>query len=198
MTKSQPGTFAGLSTKSLAPAGQPPKFYTPHLSWLTRVGSDGSQVQPQREGRPWCRTESQAQNLGRKGFGDQAEGGGRVGRMRGMRWAGQHFPPSSCRGTNGESRTRPTEGPNTEKKAAIWPASGVSGEQASSLADGSYKVQGHSCDCPRPSLGSGSLAHSHPTPGSRAGPHTPGATEAPGSEAEELWAPRVKQGHGSR
>lgn len=25
-----------------------------------------------------------------------------------------------------------------------------------------YKVQGHSCDCLRPSLGSGSLAHSHP------------------------------------
>lgn len=60
-----------------------------------------------------------------------------------------------------------------------------------------YKVQGHSCDCPRPSLGSGSLAHSHPALGSRAGPHTPGATEAPGSEAEELWAPRMKQGPGS-
>lgn len=29
--------------------------------------------------------------------------------------------------------------PNTEKKAAIWPASGVSGEQASSLADGSLQ-----------------------------------------------------------
>lgn len=93
-----------------------------------------------------------------------------------------------------EPRTRTMKGPNTEKKAAIWPTSRVSGEQASSPAEGSARAQGHLCDCPRPSLGWVSLSHRHPALGSRAGAHTPGATEAPGSEAEELRAPRVKQG----
>lgn len=52
-----------------------------------------------------------------------------------------------------EPRTRTMKGPNTEKKAAIWPTSRVSGEQASSPAEGSARAQGHLCDCPRPSLG---------------------------------------------
>lgn len=51
------------------------------------------------------------------------------------------------------------EGPNTEKKAAVWPTFRVEGAQASSLAERRSKAQGHPVTVPGPSLGWTSLSH---------------------------------------
>lgn len=92
---------------------------------------------------------------GRKGFRPQAWGEGKDGQTA-RHEMGRATLPSSLlqrdkRRANG--REDPWTGPNTEKKAAIWPMSGVSEEQASSQAEGSCKAQGHSHDCPGPGLG---------------------------------------------
>lgn len=42
----------------------------------------------------------------------------------------------------------PVEGPNTENKAAVWPTFGAEGAQASSLAEGRSKTQGHPVTVP--------------------------------------------------
>lgn len=123
-----PGPLAGLSTISLAPAGQSPKSYAPSI-WPTRVGSDGSEVQPRRARGPWYRPENRAQTEARRLWAPGWEKG-RTGGIGGMTWVGQHFPPF-LRGTNGEPRTGALEGANTDEKAAIWPTSGVPGEASS-------------------------------------------------------------------
>lgn len=96
--------------------------------------------------------------------------------MQGMRWAGQHFPPTSCRGTGGEPTDRAPERPSTLRSSSKWPTSGVLREQASSLVEGSR--QAHRCDCPGPSLGL--VVPPPPTPGCRARTHTPRAMGALG------------------
>lgn len=63
--KEPPGPLAGLSTISRAPAGQSPKSYALSI-WPTRVGSDGSEVQPRRAGGPWYRPETRAQTEARR------------------------------------------------------------------------------------------------------------------------------------
>lgn len=64
---------------------------------------------------------------GRKELDSQAAEEGKDCGMPGMEWEEAAVPPAFCTGTNGEPKDGGHAGPNTEKKAAVWPTLGILG-----------------------------------------------------------------------
>lgn len=102
----------------------------------------GQRIRPQTRALEWKLGEEE------RALGPRPGGRGRMGRMQGMRWAGNTSLLSSADDKQRADRWGPVEGPNAEKKTAIWPTSRVSGEQASSPAEGRNKAQGHPVTVP--------------------------------------------------
>lgn len=116
------------------------------------AGSHGGQVQPIHKWGPGAgqNIRSHARVLererGRKELDSQAAEEGKDCGMPGMEWEEAAVPPAFCTGTNGEPKDGGHAGPNTEKKAAVWPTLGILGWDEGSCGASlllSSRAQGH-------------------------------------------------------